>query len=508
MAQTGIVHRVRNAMARWIAPASRPQAFQVRRFDAARINRLTTDWISTNTSLNEELRSDLDKLRARGRDLTKNNDYARKFVGMCQTNIVGPDGFKLQVRVEDSPGKPDRLANMAIEAAFDEWSRCCDTTGTQTLSDVCNTLIGGLPSDGEFLVRFVSGQAAGNRFNFAVQLLDVDRIDTTYNTTATGTGNKIVMGVERDQYGRPLALHMFEGHPNDGANTNRQRIRVSVNEVLHRFRIEIPGQARGVPWMAPGMLSLHHLGGFKLAALLAAEHGANHFGFFTTPDGAPPVGTDDGTGQQITTSQPGTFDTLPTGVTFQPFESRYPSETFGPFVKTTLQRIAAGWRVSYHSLANDLEGVNFSSIRSGTLEERDRWAADQAWFISAFLGPLYDAWLQAALLSNAIVMPNGSALPAAKRAKFAAHQWQGRRWDWVDPLKDMEAMVLSVRAGLKAPQDLAARMGSDWDDTLQKIAEAKKQASDLGIELVAYSGPLPGAKTLTGENANTTDAAP
>ena len=448
--------------------------------------------MATSASINEELRADLDKLRMRGRDLVKNNDYAKKFVGMVQNNVVGPDGFKLQARVENRPGLPDGLANGAIEAAFADWARAADITGTMSLRDVCDTLVGGLPSDGEFLARFIRGPEAGNRWNFAVQLIDVDRIDTTYSTTANGSGNRITMGVERDAFGRPLALWLFDGHPNDGAHSSRQRTRVSCDEVVHRFKVDVASQARGVPWMAPGMLSLHHLGGFKLAALLAAEHGANHFGFFTTPDGVSPVGNADEDGQPVVTSQPGTFDTLPPGVNFTPFESRYPSDNFGPFVKVTLQRIASGWRVAYHSLANDLEGVSFSSIRSGTLEERDRWAADQAWFINAFLEPLYTAWLQQALLSGAILLPNGSALPAAKMDKFRGHEWQGRRWEWVDPKSDMEAKILSVRAGLIAPQDLAAQMGYDFDATLGKIAAAQKLAADYGVTLHAYEG-TPGA---------------
>lgn len=487
----GLSARLRRTLASWLSPKP-AQATQLRRFDAARVNRLTSNWLATASSINEELRSDLDALRMRGRDLVKNNDYAKKFVGMVQNNVVGPDGFRLQVRIEDRPGVPDRLASAAIEAAWADWCKAADITGTQSLKDVCDTLVGGLPCDGEFLVRLVRGADAGNKYQLAVQLIDVDRIDTQHNSTATGTGNQIVMGVERDTYGRPVALHLFDAHPNDGARSGRTRTRVPMSEVIHRFKIDTASQARGIPWMAPGMLSLHHLGGFKLAALLAAEHGANHFGFFTSLEGVNPLGATDETGQTITTTQPGTFDTLPAGVSFQPFDSKYPSDNFGPFVKVTLQRIASGWRVAYHSLANDLEGVSFSSIRSGTLEERDRWSADQTWFINAFLEPLYQVWLQSALLTGSITMPNGSALPAAKIAKFQQHEWQPRRWEWVDPKSDMEAKILSVRAGLIAPQDLAAQMGYDFDDTLAKIAAAQKLATSYNITLTAYEA-TPGA---------------
>jgi hypothetical protein len=200
----------------------------------------------------------------------------------------------------------------------------------------------------------------------------------------------------------------------------------------------------------------------------------------------------EGEGESITVSQPGTYDVLPPGVTFQAHESRYPDQVVGPFVKHHLQRIASGWGIAYHSLANDLEGVNFSSIRSGTLEERDRWAADQEWFIAAFLEPVYQAWLQWCLLKGLILMPNGSALPAAKLDKFRAHQWQPRRWDWVDPKADTEANILKVKAGLMSPQDLSAAMGYDFDDTLAAIKAAQDLAAEYGVRLTAYDA-TPGA---------------
>lgn len=479
--------------AQWLRGAPPAQAPQTRRFAAARIDRLTADWLATESSLNHELRTDLNRLRSRGRDLVQNNDYAVKFAGMCRDNIIGPGGVRLQVRIEETKGVPDRAANAAIEAAWQDWCSACDITGRQSLRDLCATLVGGLPSDGEFLVRVVRGADAGNKYGIALQLIDVDRIDTTMNIGATQTTNAVIMGVEVDAYRRPVALHLFAAHPNDGTGSSRQRVRVPTTETLHCFKIERAEQMRGIPWMSAGMLSLHHLGNFKLSALLAAEHGANHYGFFTTPDGAPPIGTEDAEGQAITTSQPGTYDTLPMGVSFTPHESKYPNEVFGPFVKTTLQRIASGWRVAYHSLANDLEGVSYSSIRSGSLEERDRWASDQEWFISVFMEPVYKMWLQTALFMGAITTANGSALPASKIAKFSAHEWQARRWEWVDPKGDMEAKILAVKAGLMAPQDLANAMGYDFDDTLSSIAAAQAMAKQLGVQLTAYD-PTPGAQ--------------
>jgi len=305
------------------------------------------------------------------------------------------------------------------------------------------------------------------------------------------------MGVEINSARRPVALHIFEGHPADGQRSSRRRVRIPAEDLIHGFKSTQADQVRGIPWMAPGMLSLHHLGGFGLAALLAAEHGANHYGFFKTPDGqAPAIGGMDENQQNIMTTQPGVYDTLPPGVDFQAHESKYPNEVFGPFVKTTLQRIASGWGVAYHGLANDLESVSFSSIRSGTLEERDRWSAEQEWFTAVFLERIYPQWMRMALLSGAIVLDNGSALPAGKYFKFISHQWQPRRWDWVDPKNDMEAKILAVKAGLLSPQNISAAMGEDFEDVIVAIDAAQKLAAKYGVRLTAYD-PTPGANGST-----------
>ena len=482
-----------------------PPNAQTRSFAAARLGRLEGQWLATEQSINSELQGDLNRLRARGRDLVKNNDYAHKFVGMCEDNIIGTDGIRLQSRVQDTNGKLDTIANKAIEEAWQDWGRACDVTGRLSFNDLCRNLVGSLPADGEFLVAMVRGSDAGNPYNFALQVIDVDRIDTSFN--GEYGGNTVIMGVEVNAYRKPVALHLFTAHPSDGARSSRTRIRVGMDNLVHRFKLERAEQMRGIPWMASGMLSLHHLGNFKLSALLAAEHGANHYGFFERKDSdvvGIPIGQETADGGVEVESVQGYFDELPAGFEFKPFQSQYPNQVFGPFVKTTLQRIASGWRVAYHSLANDLEGVSFSSIRSGTLEERDRWRVDQSWFIGGFCAPVFHAWLEMALLSGMVKTTTGNPLPYSKYDKFKRHEWQPRAWEWVDPTNDMNAKLLAVNAGLMPPQDLAGAMGYDFEDNLNRIAEAQAMAREKGVNLPAYDS-APGANSGAGGSA---EAAP
>lgn len=471
---------------------------QSRAFAGARVDRLTANWLATTASINQDLRSGLDRLRARSRDLSKNNDYARKFRKMVAANVVGPNGFKLQARVMNTATQADALANDAIEAGFAAWSKrgVCEITGRQSFADLCRALAGDAAIDGEFMVRKVRGKAARNAFGYALQHIDVDRLATDMNRAATTGHNAIVMGIEIDDYRRPLFYHLYTSHPNDGAQGGRQVERVPADDIIHGFIVEYPEQVRGAPWMSAAILTLHHLGEFEQSALLAARKGADTLGFFVSPNGEPPtLDGEDGAGDPISVSVPGTYDTLPEGYDFKAYDSRYPDAMLADFLKSYLRRAASGLNVAYVSLANDLEGVNFSSIRSGVLEERDQWMTIQGWFIEAFLEIVFDDWLGLALLNGALLMPNGTPLPAAKRDKFAAHQWQGRRWQWVDPRNDIESALLAIRAGLNDPYTVAAQMGLDLEDVQAALARANAAAAAAGLPSYSVAVPAPLAPT-------------
>lgn len=476
---------------------------QQRSFQAAAINRLTAGWLATQNSINQELRGDLDSLRARSRQLAKDNDYARKFFKMVSANVVGPNGFSLQARVQDAPDKPDDLANAAIESAFYDWARrgVCEVSGRMGLADLERAIITAAARDGEYLVRKVRGASAGNKYGFALQLLDVDRIDTSHNVAPAEGRNAVVMGVEVDAFRKPIAYHLFESHPGDGAMGGRRRVRVPADEIIHDFVPEMPEQLRGFPWMHAAMLSMHHLGEFEQSAMIAARKGADTLGFFVSPDGSPPPTVDGAENEEpITVSVPGTYDTLPTGYDFKAHDSKYPDQVFAEFTKSFLRRISSGLNVAYNSLANDLEGVSFSSIRSGVLEERDHWMMVQGWFVESFLEPIYSEWLDYALLNRAITQAGGSALPATKGDKFNAHIWQGRRWQWVDPLKDIEASIAAINNGLNSPQNIIASLGMDAEDVLADIARFQKMAKDKGVTLADPKQLQPPAQAQAPEN--------
>lgn len=462
-----------------------------RRFDAAQYTRLTASWAQADRSINTELRADLDALRRRSRDLVKNEPLAQKYMEMVTTNVVGANGFTLQARVSDGKVQ-DGLANAAIEAAWMDWSRAtnCDVSGRMSFPDMTRAIIRGVARDGEALVRIREG--ANNKYGYALQFLDIERLDTMLNREQEPGLNQIIMGVEMDGDGRPVAYHLLTA-PLGRDPVGRKHARIPASEIIHLFITDDPEQVRGVPWMHASMIRIHHLKGFQEAAIVAARVGASKMGFFTSKEGNPSALQDgeDEAGVPFTEAEPGQFGMLPEGYSFESFNPDYPHANYEPFVKGAKRDIGSGFGAAYHSLANDLEGVNFSSIRSGTLEERDNWMLIQRWLVGSLLETVYPGWMDNSLLSGAILLPNGSALPAAKRQKFMAHEFQGRRWQWVDPLKDITASVLAIENGLASPYTIASQQGLDAEDVLDDIARFQAAIKARGIVLGSAAQPAP-----------------
>lgn len=470
----------------------------LRAFEAAEFTRLTEGWRGTHGSIDSDIYTKLEPLRARSRWLSYNNDYARKFLQMVQTNVVGPSGFTLQARPEKPDGSIDRTDAKAIESAFWRWSRrgVCEVSGRYSFRDIERQVIRAVPREGEALLRRVFG--FDNGFGYALQLIDIDRLDHNKNEVLRN-GNIVKMGVEITPYGRPVNYWLRRRHPGDvfhGTFSISDYEIVPASEIIHLYVPERPEQTRGLVWMVSAILRLQHLGRYEEAALVAARVGAAKMGFWTTPDGQGDALADgkEADGTLITEAEPGTFGVGPKGASFATFDPTYPHEQFDKFVKACLRGIASGTGVAYNSLANDLENVNYSSIRQGVLEERDNWMALQDWYSGQFHSIIFEDWLRMALLSQQVTGPTGIPLPLSKIDKFKNVNWQGRRWEWVDPANDVEARRKLIEAGLTSRTRVAAERGDDIEDIIDDLKNENDLAKKAGVTISVASskGKKPG----------------
>jgi lambda family phage portal protein len=143
-----------------------------------------------------------------------------------------------------------------------------------------------------------------------------------------------------------------------------------------------------------------------------------------------------------------------------------------------VRRIAAGWDVSYEALANDREGVNYSSIRAGVLDERDSWRELQAWIIEVLCQRVFEWWLKMAWLSGQIDLSGYSPEDI-----FEFIKWHPRGFAWVDPLKDQQANVLSIENGTETQTQVMAEIGNDFEETMQMRKYEQDYIKALGVKI-------------------------
>lgn len=236
----------------------------------------------------------------------------------------------------------------------------CEVSGGLSFADVQRLLVRCVARDGEALVRHIVG--FDNGYGYAVQVLDIDRLDTAFNRAATQYENAVRMGVELNAYSRPVAYWLRTRHPGERAGLSPERElreRVPAEQISHIFLRDRPEQRRGFPWVASAIIGLQHLGGYQEAAIIAARIGASKMGFFKQTEDVQSYGMpidgetqDNGRGgaDLIDTVEPGTFHELPQGYDFTPFNPDYPHANYDAFVKASLRGIASGLGVAYHSL--------------------------------------------------------------------------------------------------------------------------------------------------------------
>lgn len=462
-----------------------------RSFAFAAANRLTADWMASGLSGNSELRGPVRTIIHRARDLAHENDYVRGFLQDVESNVIGSAEFDLRMEAGDmvrGRKQLDAMANVLIENAWAEWCRPanCSIAGDVDWRGVKRLALRDVPVAGAVLCRHVRGAAAGNRFGYAVQLIEVEQLALEKHGIDQGV-NVVRFGIEKTPRGRTVAYHIYLQHPGeDLAQMQRGGTeRIPAGDVILLQIPERISQVLSMTWFISSGKSLKMLDGYEDAELVAARAGACKGGWFETPQdgGTGYPGPKNDNEQMTVDAEPGVWESLPAGVKAVVNDPSHPNTAFGEFRKAVLRRISTSLGISYTTLGNDLEAVNFSSARVGLMDEREVWKAIQLWFRVHMLEPVFTEWLTMALTTGAI------NLPLAKFDKFNQPRFKPRRWDWLEPLKDAQAKTLAVEKGFTSRRAVIDEQGGDIEIVFADQDEDAKLAAKHGLSFATTPGP-------------------
>jgi len=474
------------------APMAREPArsggLQHRQYAAARSSRLTSGWTTENTSADTQIASSLTSLRARSRALVRDASYARRARELVVNNVIGT-GMGMQAQVRTTRGDLNQRVNDDIEKAWRKWSCAdsCHTGGRLHFRMLERQAVGQVFEAGEVFIRKHYRRFGRSEVPFALELIEGERLADEYISThiSAQQGVEVRMGVEVDEFHRPLAYWIRSRHPSEyrfATTTVDHMERIPADQIIHLAVLDRFPQSRGIPWLHTAMRRVADMDGYSEAEITRARVQAATPWTIETPNDVENFGEIQTDGSVEMDVEPGVAKRLNPGEKMNAPSATAPNPALDGFMRYMIREIAAGIGVSYESLSRDYSQSNYSSSRLALLDDRDVWRFLQTWFITDFRELIHREWLSVAVLSRAI-----PSIPADQYAadidKFEAVRFKPRGWSWVDPTKEVAAYKEAIMAGLTTNTDVIAATagGLDIEDVLDQREQELELMRERGL---------------------------
>jgi lambda family phage portal protein len=480
--------------------------------EAGSVRRRMVLWQPMQQHINAAMYAAGPTVLSRARHLVRNNGYARAAIRSWSSSTVGAG-------IKPSSLLTDQRLREAVNAAWLTWTDEADAEGVTDFYGLARRVAREAYLAGETFIRLRPRLPRdGLTVPLQLQMLPAEQLPLSKIEVAPN-GNPIRLGIEFDRNlrERRVAYWFYRANPVDTTLTFPEAMlageltRVPADEIIHVFDPLEAGQVRGLTGFHAAVNKLFHMDLYDEAELERKKQISRYATFITQPDDRDPT-----TGNPLN-PRPEDDDSVygpGASVLLYPGEDvkfSAPGEvgsSYEPFQYRTLLQISAALGVPYAELSTDLTKATYASSRAGLLAFRQEIEAFQhGVLVFNFLRRVWDRWMDAAVLAGAV--PISAQAYNANLKLYRAMKAITPRAAWVDPLKDLQAEVLAIRAGVKAPQDVVEAMGYDLEEVYKRIAEAKALAESLGLTFDLSwssqgrgSGPVEGADNpVTTEDA-------
>jgi lambda family phage portal protein len=436
------------------------------RYDAAattdenRRHWANADLLSAAAANNPQVRR---TLRSRARYEVANNSYARGIVSTLANDCIGT-GPRLQMLSDDSN------ANRVVEREFMRWSDAV------SLPEKLRTLRMARAESGEAFCMLVANPKVDSQVKLDLRLLEADQVATP-DFTRQSYGAYAVDGIVFDAQNNPIEYHVLKSHPGDQAlRYSLEYDRIAASAMIHYYRIDRPGQSRGIPEITPALPLFAQLRRYTLAVIAAAETAADFAAVLFTD--APANGEADPVEpMDLVELERRMATVLPSGWRLGQIQAQQPATTYAEFKREILNEIARCLSVPYNVAAGNSSGYNYASGRLDHQTYYKSIRVDQAQLGLTVLDRVLRAWLDEAILISGL-------LPLWMRSaafRDLGHQWFFDGQEHVDPAKEANAQATRLQSNTTTLAYEYARQGRDWESELRQRAKEVSLMRQLGL---------------------------
>lgn len=431
------------------------------RYDAAELSRETRNHWAEADALSAKAANSIQvrqRLRMRARYEVANNSYARGIVETIANDTIGT-GPRLQMLT------PDVAANRAIENGFACWSK------EVGLPEKLRTMRKAKIEDGEAFGLLTTNPKLNCPVKLDLKPLEADQVATPlyfpFDPLATD-------GIRYDEHGNPTEYHVLKYHPGDLVHLAPYGSfdRVPADLMLHWFRVDRPGQLRGIPEITPALPLFGQLRRYTLAVLAAAETAAD---FAAVLYSELPADADDAVGCEPFEAldiERRMMMTLPAGWKMSQFKPEQPATTYKEFKAEILDEAIRCICMPHNIGLGNSSGYNYSS---GRLDHQTYYKAlrvEKSQAERVAVDTLLAAYLAEARLTTDMIPPELTVFP---------HQWFWDGHEHVDPEKEANAQGTRLKNRTTTYASEYARQGQDYEVAFRQIAKEVALMTELGI---------------------------
>lgn len=424
-------------------------------------------------NLNNMIRWFLSDWRNTSRTASLHNPIARKYMLLSVDGVVGATGVYVKPAPELEYMDSEELHELAkkLEKRFDRWAYDADRfslDGSMTFDIFQQTIEKIRVQDGECFIRI-------HNINGTVKLeiMDGARL-TQLNNQWLDNGNYISNGIEFDQYHKPVNYNFCIYNPITYTYDATAFEVIPASEIYHYFVPDVMGQERGIPDGVSTSKTMEDLKNFTEAALIAKRVAASTTAFITNNNSETEgveleAGEDDITATYTEYLEAGAIFELGKNQDIKTVNPQAGVDRIGEFTSELLDQISMGLNVTKQSLMGSTADASFSASKLAERLQATTFHTRTNLLISKVLKPMYIAWLKNEMLNN-----NRLNLSFSDFDDLICARYIPVKPISLDPVKDIQAEIMMLDAGLKSKTQIISEMGGDPRITLEEIAKEKE----------------------------------
>jgi lambda family phage portal protein len=475
-----------------------------------------THWEPPTRSADGHILPEKRRIDARTSDLVRNNGFAHGIVQTQKDNIVGPRGLFLSCEPDAKAlGWSDEQAEEwaeQVESEFATWRkdpREFDYRGVCDGVDAAEMAFYGSFSYGDHFAIPMWVDEPNRRWKTRILSVESNRVR---NPVGQGDNKWFRRGVQLDDRGRPIFIHVTKESPDDvllggyGYNSYETtavpiETQWGRKQAIQLIARQEAGQNRGVGALYPIIADFKNLD-IQLTNQQANQILQNFIGMvIETPMGEDLMGLFGGNAQVASTelnarTAPrfrggGGVLQLKPGERAIPFAPNLPGLQLEQSLSMLMHAIHAATGMPRELIERDFSKSSYVGIRAGLAEAARVFTGKRYWIATGWEQHLYELALEEMVTDGRIKAPNFYKL----KPFYCRAEWIGAGMSYTDRLKEENASAVALENNLTTLKFEHALRGNDWRKVLKQRKKEKDVCAEYGLPF------LPGPATIAASGA-------